>query len=148
MKEIEQYFESVSEDKKFATRTLFETILHHIPTEFEAAISYKMPSFVVPFNIYPNGYHCNTKLELPFISIAAQKNFIALYHMGIYADESLKNWFEAEYPRHCKSKLDMGKSCIRFKKPEDIPFELIGELVSKMSVDEWIAVYEKNFLKK
>jgi hypothetical protein len=103
---------------------------------------------VVPHSLYPAGYHCNPEQPLPFISIASQKNFIALYHMGIYADKKLLEWFTKEYPKHSQTKLDMGKSCIRFKKPEQIPFQLIGELVSKMTPKDWIATYEKAFTKK
>jgi hypothetical protein len=102
-----------------------------------------MPSYVVPHEIYPSGYHCDTKLPLPFISIAAQKNFIALYQMGIYADPALLDWFISEFSKHSKSKLDMGKSCIRFKKPDQIPFELIAQLVQKITVQDWIHLYEQ-----
>ncbi len=91
---------------------------------------------------YPAGYHCDPKQALPFISIASQKNFIAIYHMGIYSDPKLLEWFTAEYPKHSKTKLDMGKSCIRFKKPEAIPFELIGQLAEKMTPQNWIEKYE------
>jgi len=107
-----------------------------------------MIGYVVPHNIYPDGYHCDTKLPLPFISIASQKNFIALYHMGIYANPDLLEWFVKEYPNHSKYKLDMGKSCIRFKKTDQIPFQLIGQLVKKMTVDEWIGLYEKQYKSK
>ena len=103
--------------------------------------------YVVPHTLYPKGYHCDTALPLPFMSIASQKNFVAIYHMGIYANPILFNWFVQEYPKHCKTKLDMGKSCIRFKKMEDFPYELIGELASKMSLQEWIACYENSFRK-
>jgi hypothetical protein len=104
-----------------------------------------MLGYVVPHSIYPAGYHCDPKIALPFLSVASQKNFIALYHMGIYADEQLLNWFVEEFPKYNKKKLDMGKSCIRFKKPEDIPFELIGKLVEKVSVNDWISRYESMF---
>jgi len=97
---------------------------------------------VVPHKLYPPGYHVSPDIPLPFISIANQKNYIALYHMGIYADPKLLDWFTKEYPAHCTRKLDMGKSCIRFKKPEEIPFLLIQELISKMTCEEWIQVYE------
>jgi hypothetical protein len=106
-----------------------------------------MVGYVVPQSIYPAGYHCDTKMPLPFMNIASQKNFIALYHMGIYANTELLNWFTTEYPKHVKTKIDMGKSCIRFKKPEQIPFDLIGQLCSKMQVEDWIALYEKNYKK-
>jgi hypothetical protein len=126
---------------------LRETILKNLPTGFEEQLSYGMIGYVVPHSIYPAGYHCDTKLPLPFMSIASQKNFVAFYHMGIYADAELLYWFVAEYPTHVKAKLDMGKSCIRFKKPEQIPFALLGELVSKMNPQDWIDLYEKNYKK-
>lgn len=137
----DEYIAQVAEDKKDAMIQLRKTIQDNIPKDFQECISYKMIGFVVPFSAYPGGYHCDPKLEVPFVSIAAQKNFIALYHMGIYSDENLLNWFVEEYPKHCKSKLDMGKSCIRFKK--EIPFELIGQLMQKMSMEQWIANYQK-----
>lgn len=142
-----EYLENVDEDRKLAFKKLYDTINAHIPKGFEAQISYGMIGWVVPKSIYPDGYHCSPELPLPFLSSAAQKNFFAVYHMGIYADETLLNWFVEEYPKHCKRKLDMGKSCIRFKKVEEIPFELIGELCKKVSVEQWIALYEKNFKK-
>jgi hypothetical protein len=106
-----------------------------------------MLGYVVPHSIYPSGYHCDPKLPLPFINLASQKNFIALYHMGIYADKNLESWFVSEYPKHVKTKLDMGKSCIRFKKMDDIPFDFIGELATKVTVEDWILNYEKAFRK-
>ena len=138
---IQDYVTSIPEDKKPAFISLQQTIQENLPKGFEETIIYKMIGYVVPFSIYPDGYHCDTSLPLPFINIAAQKNFISLYHMGIYADPDLLNWFTTEYPKHAKTKLDMGKSCIRFKKMDDIPFELIGELITKMSVQQWIDLY-------
>jgi hypothetical protein len=119
----------------------------NLPKGFEEQMSYGMVGYVVPHKIYPDGYHCDPKLPLPFLSIASQKNFIALYHMGVYAVPELHDWFVSEYPKHCKSKLDMGKSCIRFKKMEDIPYDLIAELAKKMTVQDWISCYEKNYKK-
>ena len=81
------------------------------------------------------------------MNVASQKNFVALHHMGMYANPELLEWFVTEYPKHSSKKLDMGKSCVRFKKMEDIPFELIGELVTKMSVQDWVDLYEKNYKK-
>ena len=124
---------------------LRKVIIQNLPKGFEETISYGMLGYVVPHSIYPAGYHCDTKLPLPFLSIASQKNFIAVYHMGIYADQKLLNWFVEEYPKHSKTKLDMGKSCIRFKKMDQVPVELIGELASKMSVEDWIGIYEREF---
>lgn len=122
-------------------------IKKNLPKGFVESFDYKMPGFSVPHSLYPNGYHCDPKIPLPFVSIASQKNFIALYHMGIYANPSLLKWFEEEYPKHSKIKLDMGKSCIRFKKPEAIPFDLIGELMTKMNPKDWITLYEKELKK-
>jgi hypothetical protein len=126
---------------------LRDVILKQLPQGFEECINYGMIGYVVPHSIYPAGYHCDPKLPLPFMNIANQKSFIAFYHMGIYANEQLFNWFVAEYPKHCKTKLDMGKSCIRFKKLDDIPFELIAELAGKVSVSDWIKTYETAFKK-
>jgi len=122
-------------------------ITQHLPAGFQEEMSYGMIGYVVPHSLYPKGYHCNPKLPLPMINLASQKNFIALYHMGMYADPLILDWFTAEYAKTAKGKLDMGKSCVRFKKMADIPFELIGELASKISVEQWISCYENAFLK-
>jgi hypothetical protein len=141
----EQYLSELPEDRKEAMLKLRKAIKENLPQGFEEVISYGMLGYVVPHSIYPSGYHCDPKLPLPFINLASQKNFIALYHMGIYADKNLESWFVSEYPKHVKSKLDMGKSCIRFKKMDDIPFDFIGELAAKVSVEDWILNYEKAF---
>jgi uncharacterized protein YdhG (YjbR/CyaY superfamily) len=143
----EQYLSELPEDRKEAMLKLRNAIKENLPQGFEEVISYGMLGYVVPHYIYPSGYHCDPKLPLPFINLASQKNFIALYHMGIYADKNLESWFVSEYPKHVKSKLDMGKSCIRFKKMDDIPFDFIGELAAKVSVEDWILNYEKAFKK-
>lgn len=140
----EAYIAQLPAERQEVISKLRKTILDHLPTGFEEQMSYGMLGYVVPHSLYPDGYHCNPKLPLPFINLASQKNFVALYHSGIYANPELYDWFVAEYPKHCKRKLDMGKSCIRFKSMTDIPYELIAELSTKMSVDDWIALYEKN----
>ncbi|WP_186756712.1 DUF1801 domain-containing protein [Echinicola salinicaeni] len=140
----EEYLEKIPEDRKIAFSKLRDTILDNLPKGFEETMSYGMVGYVVPHERYPAGYHCDPKLPLPFINIASQKNFIALYHSGIYADKEIYDWFVNEFPKHSNHKLDMGKSCIRFKKPEHIPYELIAELVKKVSVKDWIELYEKN----
>ena len=147
-KSVEDYISKIPQERIPHFKKLRQTILDNIPKGFEEQLSYGMIGYVVPKSIYPAGYHCDTKLPLPFINIASQKNFIALYHMGIYANPDLLEWFVNEYPKHCKRKLDMGKSCIRFKKPEEIPFDLIKQLVQKVPVKEWIKTYEKNIIKK
>ncbi len=140
----ENYIASLPEDRQEAMRRLHAVLQEHLPEGFEFASSYGMPAFVVPHSMYPAGYHCKPEEALPFISIASQKNFIALYHMGIYSDPALLEWFVGEYSKHTKAKLDMGKSCIRFKKAADIPYDLIGELAAKMSPQQWIDLYESN----
>ena len=146
--DIKKYIQELPEDRQKVMQQLRETILQNIPKGFEEAFIYKMIGFVVPKSLYPNGYHCDSKLPLPFINIASQKNFIAIYHMGIYADPKLYDWFLEEYPKHCKSKLDIGKSCIRVKKVNEVPFQLIAELVSKMTWEEWVKLYEQSFRNK
>ena len=141
------YIEQLPDERKPAMNRLRQTIIDNLPEGFKEELSYGMIGYIVPKTIYPDGYHCDTKLPLPFINIASQKNFVAFYHMGIYAQKDLLKWFINEYPKHSKLKLDMGKSCIRFKKPDQIPFELIGELVQKISVEKWIDIYETEIKK-
>lgn len=143
----EDYINQLPEDRKEPIKKLRAVIKKNIPKGFEEMISYGMIGYVVPHTLYPKGYHCTPELPLPFMNIASQKNFIAVYHMGAYAKKELIDWFVSEYPKHCKRKLDMGKSCIRFKNIDDIPYALIGELASKMTVKEWITIYEQAFVK-
>ncbi|RMD98939.1 MAG: DUF1801 domain-containing protein [Calditrichaeota bacterium] len=143
-KTVEEYLRELPEARQKAISRLREVILANLPEGFEETMSYGMIGYVVPHRLYPAGYHCAPEQPLPFANLASQKNYIALYHMGLYAVPELLDWFTKEYPKHSSRKLDMGKSCIRFKKVEDIPYELIGELMRKMSVEDWIAVYEKN----
>lgn len=145
---VEEYLEQVSEDKREALQSLRKVIKKNIPKGFEECINYNMIGYVVPHKLYAPGYHCDPKLPLPFVSIAAQKNFVAIYHMGIYADPKLLEWFTSEHAKRVPTKLDMGKSCIRYKKPELIPLELIAELMQKISVNQWIENYENAFRKK
>lgn len=140
----DEYINKLPENRKEAVSKLCATVRNNLPKGFEECISYKMIGYVVPLSLYPNGYHCDPKLPLPFINIASQKHFVALYHSGIYADKNLLDWFVGEYPKYVKTKLDMGKSCIRFKKMETIPYDLIAELCQKITPDAWISLYEKN----
>ena len=143
----DDYIDKVPEERKAAMQQLRQQILDHLPEGFEETMSYGMIGYVVPKRIYPAGYHADPKLPLPFINLASQKNFIALYHSGVYAKPELLEWFQQEYPKHAKRKLDMGKSCIRFKKIDDIPYELIGVLAGRISVEEWVNIYEENIKK-
>ena len=140
---INEYIASLPEERQTAITKLRKIIKANLPQGFEEVMSYGMIGFVVPHSIYPSGYHCNPKLPLPFINIGSQKNYIVLHHMGVYASKELQDWFVAEYEK-VPSKLDMGKGCIRFKKWEKIPFEVIGELVKKVNVHQWIEIMEGN----
>jgi len=135
-----EYISELPEDRKQPIMKLRESILKNLPEGFEEVMSYGMIGYVVPHTLYPDGYHTNPLLP-------SQKNFIALYHMGIYSDNGLFNWFVSEYPKHVKTKLDMGKSCIRFKNINQIPYSLIGKLVAKMTTEQWINIYEKAWKK-
>lgn len=145
---VKEYLDHLPDDRKQAMEELRSVIVKNLPEGFKEQMSYGMITYVVPHSIYPSGYHCDPKQALPFLSIASQKNFIAVYHMGIYADPELLKWFTEEYPKHSKAKLDMGKSCIRFKKPDQIPFKLIGQLAKKIKVKDWIRKYEANLMQK
>lgn len=139
----EAYMAEIPEERQKAFTKLRSVIRKNLPNGFSETMGYGMMGYVVPHSKYPAGYHCNPKDPLPFLGIASQKNFIAVYHMGLYANPTLLKWFTAAHAKASPKKLDMGKSCIRYKKPDDIPFELIGELASKITPDEWIAMYEK-----
>ena len=145
---VDAYLLQLPKERSIIVQNLFNTVKNNLPNGFEATINYGMLGFVVPYSIYPNGYHCKPKQPLPFIHIASQKNFIALYHMGIYAKPDLLDWFVQSYPKFSTRKLDMGKSCVRFKHLNEIPLELIALLSQKMTVQDWIETYENAFLKK
>jgi len=138
----EEYISQLPEERHEVISKLRKVILDNLPKGYEEQMSYGMLGYVVPHSLYPDGYHCKPETPLPFINLASQKNFVAVYHMGIYSSKELMDWFVREYPKHCQRKLDMGKSCIRFKKIEEIPYQLIGELASKMTTKEWISIYE------
>lgn len=139
----EDYISQLPEDRKAPMTKLHNLIKDNMPEGLESGMGNGIPAYFVPKSVYPPGYHCKPFPPLPFINIASQKNFIALYHSGLYAKKELYNWFVTEFPKHAKYKLDMGKSCVRFKKVDDIPYDLIEQLLGKMSVDEWIGIYEK-----
>jgi len=139
---VDQYLKELPQERQAPMTKLRMEILENLPKGFKEEISYGMIGYVVPHSLYPPGYHCDPKLPLGFINIASQKNFIAVYHMGIFADKKLLDWFVGEFAKHTTAKLDMGKSCIRFKKPETIPYKLIGELARKMTVADWVNKYE------
>ncbi len=145
---VPDYIKELPEDRQKVIKKIRAVIRKNIPKGFKECMSYGMIGYVVPHSKYPDGYHCDPKLPLPFMNLASQKNYVALYHSGIYAHEPTHKWFVKEYPEHTSHKLDMGKSCIRFKKLDDIPYDLIGELCTKFTADSWIELYEKNVKKK
>lgn len=140
----QEYLLSLPEERKYVINELRKVIIANLPKGFKEVINYGMIGYVIPHSTYPKGYHCDSTQPLPFINIASQKNFVAIYHMGIYADKNLLDWFVTEYQKQSKTKLDVGKSCIRFKKMDNIPFQLIGELAAKMTPEQWIKLYEQN----
>lgn len=144
----EDYLSKIPRERRPIMEKLRAVIKANVSAEVEECINYGMIGYVIPHSVYPNGYHVNPKLPLPFMHIASQKNFIALYHSGIYMDEALMKWFVNEYPKYSKTKLDMGKSCIRFKKVDQIPFELIEALTQRMTGNEFITLYESNLNKR
>jgi hypothetical protein len=145
----EAYIQQIEDTAtRAAVERLHLIITEALATDFEAIIQYGMIGYSVPHSVYPSGYHCDPKQPLPFVSLAVNKGGISLYHMGIYADKELLEWFTNEYPKHSKTKLDMGKSCIKFKKPDHIPFELIYELIQRMGIRQWIGVYEVTYKKQ
>ncbi|HEX6181535.1 MAG TPA: DUF1801 domain-containing protein [Chitinophagaceae bacterium] len=143
----DEYIESLPEDRKVVMSALRKEIKKNLPKGFSETMGYGNMGWVVPHSLYPAGYHCDPKLPLPFLGIASQKHFVAVYHMGVYADKKLLDWFTKEYAKQVKGKLDMGKSCIRFKKMDQIPYKLIGELASKMTPQDWIDIYEAQLKK-
>ncbi|MCB4798063.1 DUF1801 domain-containing protein [Neotamlana laminarinivorans] len=138
----EDYIKQTPENRHEALNKLREVINKNLPDGFKEGMQYGMIGYFVPHSIYPDGYHCKPEEPLPFMSFASQKNSVNLYHMGIYAVPEIYDWFVPEYAKHSKLKLDMGKSCIRFKKVDQIPFELIAELCQKLTVEKWISIYE------
>jgi uncharacterized protein YdhG (YjbR/CyaY superfamily) len=141
---VNEYLSELPEERQKAIDKLRKVVKKNLPKGFQETMNYGMIGYVVPHKIFPAGYHCDPKQPLPFMNIASQKNFIAIYHMGLYSIPSLLKWFTDAYAKAGVGKLDMGKSCIRFKKPENIPYELIGELASKLTVAEWIEFYQSN----
>lgn len=144
---VDQYINELSNDRKEVILKIRSTILENLPEGFQEEINYGMIWYVVPHNIYPDGYHCTPELPLPFINVASQKNHIWFYHMWLYADTDILKWFEWEYPKYCSRKLDMWKCCIRFKKMDEIPYKLLWELVQKFTAQEWIDLYESTVKK-
>lgn len=141
----DEYIAELPKERQEVMNRLRAVIQENIPDDFEEMMQYGSMGWVVPLSVYPGGYHCTPGVQLPFLGIAAQKNFYALYHMGIYGEEGneLMEWFKTEYERRYGRKLDAGKSCLRFKKPEHVPYDLIGELAGKITAHDFAAGYAK-----
>lgn len=139
---VEAYIEALPTERREAFEKLLQVIRANIPPGFEMTLQYGMVSFVVPHRLYPAGYHCKPSDPLPFASIANQKQGIHFYHMGLYGRQDLLRWFQEEFSAHTARKPDMGKSCVRFRGGKDIPYALIGKLMQKISVQEYISMYE------
>lgn len=140
---VKDYIDALPQERKAPMKKLRAVIRKNLPSGFKEQMSYGMIGYVVPHRLYPPGYHCDPTLPLPFMNLASQKNFIAVYHMGVYGDDDLLHWFQSEYAARVTGKLDMGKSCIRFKKMDNIPYDLIAELSTKMTVQQCIEFYQK-----
>jgi hypothetical protein len=141
-KTADEYILTLPDERAEIIAALRNEIKKNLPKGFEETMQYGMISYVVPHKLYPAGYHTNPKDALPFMSVASQKNHIAVYHMAVY-EGPLHDWFVKEWKKYSDKKLDMGKSCIRFRKPEDIPVKLIGELASRITPKQWIEIYTK-----
>ena len=143
-KDPDDYIQKAPEKWRQPLRALRAEIGASLAAGFEERMSYEMIGYVVPLSIYPKGYLGDSAKPLPFIALAAQKNHIAVYHMGLYVDESLVTWLKAEYRAAFGKDLDIGKSCLRFKKPEEVPVGLIGKLAAKLSIETFVAAYERS----
>jgi hypothetical protein len=145
---IPEYLATLTSDEQAVVNKIYNILKKNLPKGFTPIMQYGMISFVVPHKLYPAGYHCKPSEPLPFVGLASRKNMVSIYHMGIYASKDLLQWFTKAYEDLQIGKLDMGKSCIRFKKPEKIPYQLLAELCKKITVEDWISLYEKNYIKK
>ena len=140
---FDEYIATIPNERRDAFTKLIQAVRDNIDSKFSEAYLYGMIGWVISKDIYPAGYHADPSLPVSFLGLANQKHYIALYHMGLYADPDLLSWFADEYAK-TGNRLDMGKSCVRFKKMDMIPYQLIGELVSRMSLDDYLKLYTAN----
>jgi hypothetical protein len=141
-KTVKQYLAELPADRREAISAVRDVILSNLPRGYEEGMAYGMIGYHVPHSVYPPGYHCNPEQPLPFASLASQKNHMALYLMCIYSDPELEAWFRQAWAKSGK-KLDMGKSCIRFKKLDDVPLKVIGQAIKKVPAKKFIEHYER-----
>lgn len=138
-----QYLEELPDERRDVMTALHDIIIANLRGGFEPVMNYGMLGYVVPHSVYPAGYHCNPKQPLPYMSLASQKQYISVYHMGLYAESGALDWFQSEYAKRVEGRLDMGKCCVRFRKPGLVPVELIGELAGRFTAGDWVAQYER-----
>jgi hypothetical protein len=144
-KTVEEYLRSLPEDRRKAIEAVREVILENLDHEYEEGMQYGMIGYCVPHRVYPAGYHADPKQGLPFVALASQKNHMSVYLMGLYTggDTALVRWFREAWAKSGKKKLDMGKSCVRFKKLDDLPLDVIGEAIRRVPARAYIELYEK-----
>jgi hypothetical protein len=138
---VAEYLAELPEERRAAIAKVRAVIRKNLPKGFVEQMGYGMICYVVPHRLYPAGYHCNPKLPLPYASLASQKQHMALYLMCVYQDPKSENWIREQFKARGK-KLDMGKSCIRFKRLEDLPLDVVGEAFARVSVADYLQHYE------
>ena len=141
----EEYIASLPDDRQAAFTKIRKAINKSIPKGFEERICYGTLGWVVPHSLFPAGYHCDPTKPLMLIGLASTKGHISMHHLGLYSSGPLLQWFQESWPKHSTRKLDMGKGCVRFKKPDEAPLELIGELAAKLTPQAWIEIYQNAF---
>lgn len=141
-KNLTEYLASLPDDRRKAIRAIRAAINKGLPKGYKEGIQYGMPGWFVPHSIYPDGYHCDPKQPVPFAGLASQKSHIGIYLMCIYGQPKHQKWFVDAWKKTGK-RLDMGKACVRVKKLEDVPLEVITEAVARVPVDEYLAFYTK-----
>ena len=144
---VEDYLKELPEDRREALGAVRKTILKSLPKGYEEGMQYGMIGYYIPHRLYPAGYHCNPEEPVPFANLASQKNHMAIYLMCIYSDPDHMAWFVDAWKATGK-KLDMGKACIRFKKLEDLPLNIIGQAIKKVPVKKFLTFYESAIPKK
>jgi hypothetical protein len=138
---VEQYLAELSEDRREALQAIRQAILANLPPGYEEGMQYGMIGYFVPHSVYPPGYHCDPKQPLPFAALASQKNYISVYLMCVYGHREHERWFREAWAKTGK-KLDMGKSCVRFKRIDDVPLQVIGQAIRRVPAKKFIEYYE------
>jgi hypothetical protein len=138
---VEQYLAELPDDRRQALQAVRRAILDNLPPGYEEGMQYGMIGYYVPHSVYPAGYHCDPKQPLPFAALASQKNHMSVYLMCVYGDTEHEAWFREAWLKTGK-KLNMGKSCVRFRKIEDVPLEVVGESIRRVSTEKLIEFYD------